>query len=214
MQGGSETYRENEIIACRSAVADSTRLKSFNLLKAASMRQRSLYRRALKLNSRFLFERFRITDLVTCSARPVPRAARHCHTLCRRHTFWLAALCGSGNQQPDDTCASPPVNRIAIRRPLTSASAWIFVLRPPRERPTACFCSPLSAGGRSVGFHIMKSIICVSVDHPLFRQALGTDSQMPRHPSEQIGYRSLSKGHIRVGNDTSGSSLSTHARCR
>ena len=34
------------------------------------------------------------------------------------------------------SCASPPVNRMAIRRPLASASAWIFVLRPPRERPT------------------------------------------------------------------------------
>src|SRR6516164_4049433 len=41
------------------------------------------------------------------------------------------------------SCASPPVNRMAIRRPLKSASACIFVLRPPRERPTACFCSPL-----------------------------------------------------------------------
>jgi hypothetical protein len=51
------------------------------------------------------------------------------------------------------SCASPPVNRMAIRRPLVSASAWIFVLRPPRERPTACFCSPLLrrllTGGRS-----------------------------------------------------------------
>jgi hypothetical protein len=26
---------------------------------------------------------------------------------------------------------------------LASATAWIFVLRPPRERPIACFCSPL-----------------------------------------------------------------------
>src|SRR6478735_1460982 len=42
------------------------------------------------------------------------------------------------------SCASPPVNRMAMRRPLASASAWIFVLRPPRERPTACFCSPLT----------------------------------------------------------------------
>ena len=24
-----------------------------------------------------------------------------------------------------------------------AAIAWIFVLRPPRERPIACFCSPL-----------------------------------------------------------------------
>ena len=52
------------------------------------------------------------------------------------------------------SCASPPVNRMAIRRPLTSASAWIFVLRPPRERPTACFCSPLLRRRLSGSFHV------------------------------------------------------------
>src|SRR5215475_7622882 len=52
------------------------------------------------------------------------------------------------------SCASPPVNRMAIRRPLASASAWIFVLRPPRERPTACFWSPLFRQLRRVGFHM------------------------------------------------------------
>ena len=52
------------------------------------------------------------------------------------------------------SCASPPVNRMAIRRPLTSASACIFVLRPPRERPTACFCSPLSPCRRAVGLDV------------------------------------------------------------
>src|SRR5437879_4345909 len=36
------------------------------------------------------------------------------------------------------------------RRPLASAIAWIFVLRPPRERPIACFCSPFSARSRAV----------------------------------------------------------------
>ena len=38
--------------------------------------------------------------------------------------------------------------------------------------------------------------------------------QMPRVPSEQIGYRSSSKGHIRAGNRTNGNRFSTHARCR
>ena len=52
------------------------------------------------------------------------------------------------------SCASPPVNRMAMRRPLASASAWIFVLRPPRERPTACFCSPFSARCRAVRFDV------------------------------------------------------------
>ena len=57
------------------------------------------------------------------------------------------------------SCASPPVNRMAMRRPLASASAWIFVLRPPRERPTACFCSPFSARCRAVRFDMRR------VDH-------------------------------------------------
>src|SRR5207245_6203073 len=52
------------------------------------------------------------------------------------------------------SCASPPVNRMARRRPLASASACIFVLRPPRERPTACFCSPFSARCRAVRLHV------------------------------------------------------------
>ena len=43
----------------------------------------------------------------------------------------------------EQSCASSPVSRMAIKRPLASASACIFVLRPARERPTACFCSPL-----------------------------------------------------------------------
>ena len=44
------------------------RLKSFSLLKAASMRQRSLYRRLLKLNSCFRLERFGMTGLVPGSS--------------------------------------------------------------------------------------------------------------------------------------------------
>ena len=44
---------------------------------------------------------------------------------------------------------------MARRRPLASASACIFVLRPPRERPTACFCSPpFSACCRAMSFHV------------------------------------------------------------
>jgi hypothetical protein len=30
----------------------------------------------------------------------------------------------------------------------SSLSAWIFVVRPPRERPIACSCSPFSAARR------------------------------------------------------------------
>lgn len=33
-----------------------------------------------------------------------------------------------------------------------SLSAWIFVVRPPRERPIACSCSPFSAARRAMRF--------------------------------------------------------------
>jgi hypothetical protein len=45
-----------------------------------------------------------------------------------------------------------------MRRPLASASACIFVLRPPRERPTACFCSPFSARRRAMRLPQARSI--------------------------------------------------------
>src|SRR6516165_3658719 len=64
---------------------------------------------------------------------------------------------------------------MAIRRPLASASAWIFVLRPPRERPTACFCSPLSACCGAVRFHVG------GVDH----LRVG-GSSIPSKPPKQI----------------------------
>jgi hypothetical protein len=53
---------------------------------------------------------------------------------------------GAGGQ----SCASPSLSRMDRRRPLASAIAWIFVLRSPRERPIACFCSPFFARCRAV----------------------------------------------------------------
>ena len=37
--------------------------------------------------------------------------------------------------------------------PNTPMMAWIFVERPPRLMPMACFCFPFCAAGRTVGFH-------------------------------------------------------------
>ncbi len=72
-----------------------------------------------------------------------------CHRRCRREVF-LAALVrrirrGAGGQ----SCASPPLSRMERRQPLASVIAWIFALRPPRERPIACFSS-FSARCRAV----------------------------------------------------------------
>src|SRR5215813_12583117 len=103
------------------------------------------------------------------------------------------------------SCASPPVNRMAMRRPLASASAWIFVLRPPRERPTACFCSPpfprLPSDALSHEWNRSSAYRRICRSQP----ACGICS--PRcHavPSEQTDYRSSLEGHIRVDNRTSG----------
>src|SRR3984893_8230388 len=52
------------------------------------------------------------------------------------------------------SCASPPVRRMARRRPRASARAWTFVLRPPLERPIACFRSPFSPRCRAVRFDV------------------------------------------------------------
>jgi len=177
------------------------------------MRQRSLYRRALKLNGCFLFERLGMTDFVACSSSSsrssaLSYALSPSMRLARRTLRIRRSATGQ-------SCASPPVNRMAIRRPLTSASAWIFVLRPPRERPTACFCSPLFRRPRSGGLSRAWSRSSACPQIVPFRRALGTDFPRCRAvPSEQIGYRSSSKGHIRAGNRTNGNRFSTHARCR
>src|SRR6476660_2753690 len=93
-----------------------------------------------------------MTGLVPCSSRSARSSLLSYALSPSRH------LAGSTRQirrsASGPSCASPPVNRMAIRRPLASASAWIFVLRPPRERPTACFFSPFSAGRGAVGFHV------------------------------------------------------------
>ena len=114
-----------------------------------------------------------MTGLVPCSSRSARSSLLSYALSPSRH------LAGSTRQirrsASGPSCASPPVNRMAIRRPLASASAWIFVLRPPRERPTACFFSPFSAGCGAVGFHVGR------VDH---LHACG--SSVPGEPPEQI----------------------------
>jgi len=188
------------------------RLKSFNRLKAASMRQRSLYRRLLKQNGCFLLERFGMTDLVPCSSSSWRNSALS-YALSPSMRLGRCTL-RIRRSATGQSCASPPVNRMAIRRPLASASAWIFVLRPPRERPTACFFSPLFRRRPSGALsHVWsRSSAYLWIAHS--QQALGIVFPRCRaEPSEQTGYRSWSEDHIRAGNRTSGTRSSTHARC-
>ena len=48
----------------------------------------------------------------------------------------------------------PGVSAKATGRPRSSARQWIFEVRPPRERPTACAHSPFCACRRAVRLHM------------------------------------------------------------
>jgi hypothetical protein len=84
------------------------------VLKALSMRQRSLYRRLLKLNGCFLLQRLGMTGLFRAGRGH--RAIWRCHRPCRRASF---SAC-SPALRPDS-------HALHLQRPLASASACIFV---------------------------------------------------------------------------------------
>jgi hypothetical protein len=49
----------------------------------------------------------------------------------------IGAVAASNEAAPLMSATCPPVSRKACGRPSSSTSAWIFVVRPPRERPMA-----------------------------------------------------------------------------
>ena len=165
------------------------------------------------MNGSFLLERFGMTGLVPFSSNSSRNSALSYALSPSMHFgFFTLRISRSAAGQ---SCAWPPVNRIAIRRPLASASAWIFVLRPPRERPTACFCSPLfpRLPSDALLHASSRSSACLWIVHS--RQARGKG--FPRchaAPSEQSDYKLSSEDHTRVGNRTSGSRFSRCARYR
>jgi hypothetical protein len=82
------------------------------------------------------------------------------------------------------------------------------VLRRPRERPTARFCSPLFCPQLSDALSREWSQSSASLWIVHSRQARGIGFRRPgAAPGEQIGYRSSLGDHIRVGNRTSGNRL-------
>lgn len=52
---------------------------------------------------------------------------------------------------------------------MTSMSAWIFVVQPPRERPIACALAPLAAERGALGFDVG------AVDRRAARRRAGVD---------------------------------------
>ena len=158
-------------------------------------------------------QRFGMTGLVPCSCNSSRNSALSYALSPSRD--WAGFTLRIRRSATGQSCASPPVNRIAISRPLASASAWIFVLRPPRERPTACFCSPLF---RRLPSGVLLRVSSQSSGYPcIFRSRQCPGTGFPRcraSPSEQTGYRSSLQDHIRAGNRTSGNRFSKHAQSR
>jgi hypothetical protein len=84
------------------------------------------------------------------------------------------------------------------------------VLRPPRERPTACFFSPFPPDAARYALTCAESIVCMSADRP---HRANSRKRLPRArdaPSARSGCRS-SSADTRTGNRTSGKALeNTH----
>lgn len=62
-----------------------------------------------------------------------------------------------------------------------SVSAWILVVRPPRERPMAWFRSPLSARSRAVGLY------GGGIDQHLGRGTAGTGQRVEEVDPDALG---------------------------
>jgi hypothetical protein len=88
-------------------------------------------------------------------AGSVPRSIRNSlsRSLSQAASAAHRAPGGSGSKRPRAIGASPRwpgVISSATGRPQPSTTAWIFVVRPPRERPIAWRSAPFSAGRRAM----------------------------------------------------------------
>lgn len=63
------------------------------------------------------------TSLASCALSPISRL--------------MSGTLASNARPPTMSCTWPAVSERAYRRPSPSQSAWILVVRPPRERPIA-----------------------------------------------------------------------------
>ncbi len=84
------------------------------------------------------------------------------------------------------TC--PPVRRKARGRQKWSVSAWIVVVRPPRERPRAWLCSPFSSCRAAVRFH------GGGIDQPLRRRAASLCKRLEQRDPDPLGQPNARSG--------------------
>src|SRR5215469_10338010 len=72
-----------------------------------------------------------------CRRRPRTEERAHRQSKARSAISRSVALCGSSASAPVRSCACPSVSRKRTRLPSASTRAWIFMLQPPRLRPSA-----------------------------------------------------------------------------
>jgi hypothetical protein len=89
---------------------------------------------------------------------------------------------------------------MAMGRPRASTMAWIFVVRPPRERPIACACAPLfrpPPSGVSLGRRAVDGLTIAGIGA---RQRQTTDAKRRASSSDESDCRPSSKARRRPGN--------------
>ena len=185
------------------------RRKSFNRPKAFSMRRRSLVDAPVEAERLLSVATVGNDWLGSAILQPLTQLGTVVG-LAADQAFRCFA-CGDEPFRDRQSCASPPVRRIARRRPRASASAWTFVLRPPLERPIACFCSPLfhplPSGAHVRGVDHLG--VCRSTVSGKFPEQIFPDPA-PRPAHEAV----IDRRRRPPGNRTSDSRFSAPARCR
>src|SRR6478672_2670823 len=154
------------------------RLKSFNLLKAASMRQCSLYRRLLKLNRCFLGaiwnDRFgsllvQVRAKLIAIIRLVPEQAFG-RLDAADQAFRERAIVRFASGQQDGDKASFSICECMDLRVAPSA----------RTANSLLFLPPFPPAAERWAFTWVESIICMSADRPFPASSRNRFSQMPR----------------------------------
>ena len=92
-----------------------------------------------------------------------------------------AGICCSKTDPAVQSATCPPVSRKAMGRQSRSVSAWILVVRPPRERPMPVFAPPFSARSRAVRLH------GGGIDQHLGRRTAGAGQRVEEVDPDALG---------------------------
>src|SRR5215475_13374303 len=103
----------------------------------------------------------------------------------------LAVICGSSASAPAKSCACPGVSRKRSGLPSASTSAWIFVLNPPRLRPSAWSSAFFERAGA-----VLMSSHDGTVDHRVLVIAIG--GQVLKDVLPDAGFGPAAKPPVRI----------------